>query len=98
MKILDFGIAKVVKETTHSGTAAGLGTPLWTAPEQSREGQIIRPAADVWALGLLAFRILVGKDYWRTANDPSSSPFDVAVELVKPPLVAGSTRISELGV
>ncbi len=97
VKILDFGIAKVVKESTHSGTVAGLGTPLWTAPEQSREDQIIKPAADVWALGLLTFRLLVGKQYWRTANDPSSSPFDVAVELVKAPLVAASTRIVELG-
>jgi serine/threonine protein kinase len=97
VKILDFGIAKIVKESTHSGTVAGLGTPLWTAPEQSREDQIIKPVADVWALGLITFRLLVGKPYWRTANDPSSSPFDVAVELVKTPLVAASTRIVEIG-
>ncbi len=98
VKILDFGIAKIVKESTHSGTVAGLGTPLWTAPEQSREGQIIKPASDVWALGLITFRLLVGKQYWRTANDPASSPFDVAVELVKAPLVSASVRLAELGI
>jgi serine/threonine protein kinase len=98
VKILDFGIAKIVKEATHSGTVAGLGTPLWTAPEQSREGQTIRPSADVWALGLITFRLLAGKQYWKTMNDSSSSPFDVAVELVKAPLVLASVRLAELGV
>ncbi|HVY48553.1 MAG TPA: serine/threonine-protein kinase [Minicystis sp.] len=98
VKILDFGIAKVVRESTLAGTTPGLGTPLWTAPEQTREGQVIRPAADVWALGLLTFRLLTGKAYWRAANDPKSSAFDVAVELVRAPLVAASERARELGV
>src|ERR1051325_5747906 len=33
--VLDFGLAKSVATLDASGTAPGLGTPLWVAPEQS---------------------------------------------------------------
>ncbi|MBK8937129.1 MAG: serine/threonine protein kinase [Polyangiaceae bacterium] len=62
VKILDFGIAKLLQGvSTH--TVAG-GTPLYMAPEQTRKGALSH-AVDVWALGLLAFRMLAGRPYWR---------------------------------
>ncbi len=97
LKVLDFGVAKVVRETTHGGTAPGLGTPLWTAPEQGKEGQIIKPAADVWALGLLTFRLLCGKVYWRGASAKGATAFDLAVEMLREPLAPASVRSRELG-
>jgi serine/threonine protein kinase len=98
LKVLDFGVAKVVKETTTvGGTMPGLGAPLWTAPEQGREGQTIRPSADVWALGLLTFRLLSGKLYWLAASREKASAFDLAVEMLRAPLVPASVRANELG-
>jgi serine/threonine protein kinase len=97
LKVLDFGVAKVLRETTAGGTAPGLGTPLWTAPEQGKEGQTIRPAADVWALGLLTFRILVGAVYWRSSNQRGATAFDLAVEMLRAPIAPPSQRAAELG-
>lgn len=97
LKVLDFGVAKVVRETTLGATAPGLGTPLWAAPEQGSQGAI-QPAADVWALGLLAFRVLTGKMFWKTAQMESASPMDVAVELLRAPIPAASVRAQEIGV
>jgi eukaryotic-like serine/threonine-protein kinase len=96
VKVLDFGVAKVLRETTQGGTAPGLGTPLWTAPEQGKEGQVIRPSADVWALGLLTFRLLVGAVYWRSANQRGTTAFDLAVEMLRAPIVPPSQRAAEL--
>ena len=62
-KVLDFGIAKLVADSQKTGTQP-LGTPLFMSPEQTdRKGRIC-PATDVWALGLIAFRLLTGKDFW----------------------------------
>jgi eukaryotic-like serine/threonine-protein kinase len=96
VKVLDFGIAKDFGVSTLSGTSPGLGTPLWTAPEQSRNGYQPLANADVWALGLLAFFALSGGCYWRHAS-PHASLADLALELVKGELEPPSRRAAELG-
>jgi serine/threonine protein kinase len=95
VRVLDFGVAKVVRDATLSGTMPGLGTPLWTAPEQGQEGTV-RPSADVWALGLLVFRVLTGRMFWRHAEDKSTA-YDLAVELLRAPIPKASERTRELG-
>jgi serine/threonine-protein kinase len=64
IKVLDFGIAKWLEAASQSSTLGG-GTPLFMAPEQTRRGRDIGPWTDIWALGLLAYVLLVGKPYWR---------------------------------
>ncbi|MBK6462696.1 MAG: protein kinase [Myxococcales bacterium] len=63
LKILDFGIAKLSQGVFHESTAS-TGTPLYMAPEQLGRA-VITPAADIWAFGLVAFALLVGKPFWR---------------------------------
>ena len=97
LMVLDFGIAKEFQGLEVSATAPGLGTPLWVAPEQSREGYTAAPSADVWAFGLLAFFVLTGRLYWRHAADASSLA-DLALELLKSPIEPASERARALGV
>ena len=65
IKILDFGIAKVVAE---SGQAAArtkvMGTPLYMSPEQIRGDGTVGTRADLYALAHIAFTLLVGRAYW----------------------------------
>jgi tRNA A-37 threonylcarbamoyl transferase component Bud32 len=69
VKVLDFGIAKLVREGQTAATVtSAIGTPLWMAPEQASTGAAVTPATDVWALGLIAFALLSGRPYWRTAS------------------------------
>jgi serine/threonine protein kinase len=97
LMVLDFGIAKEFQGLEVSATAPGLGTPLWVAPEQSREGYTAAPSADVWAFGLIAFFVLTGKLYWLHAADASSLA-DLALELLKSPIEPASQRARALGV
>jgi serine/threonine-protein kinase len=67
IKILDFGIAKLMDgmsaELTQDGTI--FGTPWYMSPEQARgHASKVGPQADLWALGLIAFRLLTGQNYW----------------------------------
>lgn len=69
IKILDFGIARLADADAPSEmkTQAGFvfGTPSFMAPEQALGNvELVGPATDVWALGLLTFKLLVGRDFW----------------------------------
>ncbi len=98
LKVLDFGVAKTLREgLAASATEGGLGTPLWTAPEQGKGGDHIRPSVDVWALGLLAFYVLTGKIYWRNCNDERASMLDIAKEMLRDPIEPAGLRAEQLG-
>jgi formylglycine-generating enzyme required for sulfatase activity/tRNA A-37 threonylcarbamoyl transferase component Bud32 len=97
VKVLDFGIAKVVEEARTSNNTGALGSPFWMAPEQTERRATIKPATDVWAIGLIAFDLFVGKPFWRTANDAASSLTAFMRELVLEAIPPASQRASELG-
>lgn len=96
IKVLDFGIAKLVDEARSTKTAA-VGTPLWMAPEQTEASHDVLPASDVWAIGLIAFWLLTGKTYWRGGNMESISLSVLMREIVLDPLVTATQRAQELG-
>src|SRR5262249_50101180 len=72
IKVLDFGIAKLTRDTdVAKQTATGqiFGTPLFMSPEQAlAESAKISPQTDVWALGLIAQKLLTGKALWSAEN------------------------------
>jgi len=98
VKILDFGIAKWVQELHGaSANSQAMGTPMWMAPEQATPGVSIRPSTDVWALGLMAFAMLTGRSYWRSASTPGASVQSLVVEIMVEPLEPATGRCAALG-
>jgi serine/threonine-protein kinase len=70
VKLLDFGIAKLVGGQGESATQTGIvvGTPEYLSPEQAM-GLPVDCRADVYTVGLIAFRMLTGQHPFR-ADDP----------------------------
>ncbi|WP_169927312.1 serine/threonine-protein kinase [Labilithrix luteola] len=65
ISILDFGVAKLLEESSLAGSAITrtgelLGTPRYMAPEQIFGEQRIDARVDVWAVGVIAYRALSG--------------------------------------
>jgi non-specific serine/threonine protein kinase/serine/threonine-protein kinase len=65
VKVIDFGIAKAIgteltDSTLHTDAGQRLGTPAYMSPEQWTGGGDIDTRADVYALGVLLYELLVG--------------------------------------
>lgn len=59
VKILDFGVAKMIDEAALTRTAALPGTLAYMAPEQL-QGEPVDARADLWSLGVLFYQMLDG--------------------------------------
>jgi Tfp pilus assembly protein PilF len=58
VKIMDFGLAKMVQEVRRGATVIG-GTPYYMAPEQSI-GDAVDHRADLYSLGITLFELVTG--------------------------------------
>jgi eukaryotic-like serine/threonine-protein kinase len=94
VKVLDFGIAKLLSQGKNQ--TAGIGSPLWIAPEQAGHGQVT-PATDVWALGLLAFFLLTGASFWASDAASDATLGRVVRQVLFDPIPAASARALERG-
>ena len=94
VKVLDFGIAKL-RSAGRSATLA-VGTPAYMAPEQTRSSDNVSAASDVWALGLVVFRMLTGGYFWRAASNDDPMPV-LWRELLIDPISSASERAAEMG-
>jgi len=70
VKLLDFGIAKALAESSDTKTATGTlkGKFGYMSPEQV-EGRPFDHRADLWALGVMLHEVLVGKRLFKGASD-----------------------------
>jgi TOMM system kinase/cyclase fusion protein len=100
VKVLDFGISKIGPVEAPNGeaeklgiTAAGtvMGTPLYMPPEQALARTEILPAADIWAIGMIAYRLLTGVPYWT-----ASTMAELMIAIVRDPLTSPSARAETL--
>jgi serine/threonine-protein kinase len=93
VKLLDFGIAKLLEEGTEGVTVTAASqramTPQYASPEQLR-GAPVTTATDIYALGVLLYQVLAGRhptcgdtmssaDMMRTTLDSDPVPLGCAV-------------------
>ncbi|MSQ01100.1 MAG: serine/threonine protein kinase [Myxococcales bacterium] len=104
VKVLDFGVAKVMTAGTEVLTTDGsfVGSPRYTAPEQVRQ-ESVDGRADLYALGVVLWEMLTGAAPFSSAepirtlmmhlNDPL--PAFVSAHPVPPALEAAVRRLLE---
>jgi serine/threonine-protein kinase len=93
VKVCDFGIAKMIggSDGMLSTGALGtdnnvvLGTPMYMSPEQIRDATSITAATDQWAVGLIAYKMLVGRDYFGDARSTGELLAKILGDAMPPP-------------
>jgi tetratricopeptide (TPR) repeat protein len=86
VKIMDFGLAKMVEEVRRAATVIG-GTPYYMAPEQAT-GENVDHRADLYAFGVTLFELLTGAVpfregdvTWHHRNTPPPDPRSAVADL-----------------
>jgi tetratricopeptide (TPR) repeat protein len=77
LKVSDFGLARRLDSRGQTRTGTVLGTPGYMAPEQARGDKQVGPAADVWALGAVLYKLLTGRPPF-----DGESPMDTALRVL----------------
>ncbi len=97
VKVLDFGIAKSLaatgegdEATTQTGTL--VGTPHYMSPEQAQRSKLIDARADLWSLGVIAFRAITGRVPFK-----GDDMINVLVKVCTEPAPVPSSLHPELG-
>ena len=87
-KLLDFGIAKLLGDTTtrRTQTGAPIGTPYYMSPEQCRATQVDH-RTDVYSFGVVAFELLAGRLPFRG---------ETQIDVMTQHLAAPPPRLSEV--
>ena len=60
VKIMDFGLAKVGKDSQLTKLGSTIGTIAYMSPEQTR-GEIIDHRTDIWSFGIVLYEMTTGK-------------------------------------
>jgi tRNA A-37 threonylcarbamoyl transferase component Bud32 len=99
LKILDFGVAKLVAQSSQSfRTTRSIGTPVYMSPEQVRGDASIGPQADLYALGHVAYALLVGEAYWETEARAHASVFPLLMNVAKGATEPATVRAGRRGI
>jgi serine/threonine-protein kinase len=81
-KILDFGLAKLVEQTTLTKTDATIGTAAYMSPEQAR-GEKVDHRTDIWSLGVVLYEMLTGQLPFKGEKLPATI-FSILMDEPKP--------------
>ena len=84
IKVLDFGIAKLVGEGNHNLTKTGtqIGTVYYMSPEQVR-GQVLDHRSDIYSLGVTFYELLTGVCPYKTMT----AEYEIFDHIVNYPLM-----------
>jgi len=73
VKVLDFGIAKVMDAAGGMGhktrTGVLLGTPGYMSPEQIKNAKGVDPRSDLWSIGIIFYEMLTGTQAFEAGNE-----------------------------
>jgi serine/threonine-protein kinase len=99
VKVLDFGIAKVVSDgQTTVQTTGILGTPMFMSPEQLRGDRATGTRSDLYALAHIAYVLLVGKAYWEEDFSRGDELLGVLLRVAQGAVEPASERAARLDV
>ena len=88
LKVLDFGLSKLLDGVEITGTGRLLGSPSYMSPEQARgDSHLVDARSDIFAVGVLLYECLIGEKMFNAERLEQKRQQIMAAKL--PPLTFG---------
>jgi serine/threonine-protein kinase len=92
IKLMDFGLARVLTADTLTASGNVLGTPHYASPEQLK-GETIDRRTDIYSVGVMAYEMLAGRRPFEPDNDTISSVIIKVISQPPRPMDTGMSRM-----
>ncbi|MFA6004891.1 MAG: serine/threonine-protein kinase [Patescibacteria group bacterium] len=69
IKILDYGLARIIDYSSITQTGQPLGTFFYMSPEQAKGEKPIRPGSDYYSVGVMLYELLTGQILFYPSTD-----------------------------
>jgi serine/threonine protein kinase len=92
VKLMDFGLARVLVADTLTASGGVLGTPHYASPEQL-QGQKVDHRTDIYSTGVMAYEMLSGRRPFEPDNESISS---VILKVIQTPAAPMDTDMSRM--
>lgn len=92
IKLVDFGLARVLTADTLTASGNVLGTPHYASPEQLK-GETIDRRSDIYSVGVMAYEMLAGRRPFEPDNESISS---VIIKVISEPAKPMDTDLSRM--
>jgi serine/threonine protein kinase len=92
IKLMDFGLARVLVAESLTASGNVLGTPHYASPEQLK-GEPVDRRTDIYSAGVMAYEMLSGRRPFEPDNDSISS---VILKVIQQPAAPMDTDLSRL--
>lgn len=61
VKLMDFGISKLMADTRLTGVSVVMGTPFYMSPEQVKNSRDVDARSDIYSCGVMLYELLTGQ-------------------------------------
>ena len=92
IKLMDFGLARVLVADTLTASGNVLGTPHYASPEQLK-GESVDRRTDIYSTGVMAYEMLAGRRPFEPDNESISS---VILKVIQQPAAPMDTDMSRM--
>jgi serine/threonine-protein kinase len=92
IKLMDFGLARVLVADTLTASGNVLGTPHYASPEQLKGEQVDR-RTDIYSTGVMAYEMLSGRRPFEPDNETISSVILKVIQTPPPPMDTDMSRM-----
>lgn len=92
VKIIDYGLSKIIDFSTITSTGKTVGSPLYMSPEQLTDGKSIDERSDIYALGIILYEMITGHVPYKATTIP-----ELILEILNNPIVPPSQYRKSIG-
>lgn len=92
IKLMDFGLARLLVADTLTASGNVLGTPHYASPEQLK-GESVDRRTDIYSTGVMAYEMLAGRRPFEPDNESISS---VILKVIQQPAAPMDTEVSRM--